>query len=271
MNRTHSRTTYQSTSRVATRPSHVIITRSRTPSPIPEDSPKMSANPPDTVAAVTIPSEYQPDTNETPDSSLTSFPAHYRSSVRASAMCRSSEDFFSRRITPLGIYEPKDRLKQEYQFASVVLELLKRKAFDDTNETVDETVMKTPSQPERKASVADQIKPPPAQQPERKASIADQIKPPSAQPERKASVADQIKPPPAHVRPTLRLTNPDRLTLFTESCEDDRENRNAPRTPANVRGNRSLLHKVVTVFVIPEIGDINIRESNTRFLHRTQY
>lgn len=236
MNRTHSRTTYQSTSRVATRPSHVIITRSRTPSPIPEDSPKMSANPPDTVAAVTIPSEYQPDTNETPDSSLTSFPAHYRSSVRASAMCRSSEDFFSRRITPLGIYEPKDRLKQEYQFASVVLELLKRKAFDDTNETVDETVMKTPSQPERKASVA-----------------------------------DQIKPPPAHVRPTLRLTNPDRLTLFTESCEDDRENRNAPRTPANVRGNRSLLHKVVTVFVIPEIGDINIRESNTRFLHRTQY
>ncbi len=90
-------------------------------------------------------------------------------------------------------------------------------------------------------------------QSERKASVVDQIKPPAQQPERKASVADQIKPPPAHVRPTLRLTNPDRLMSFTESLEDDRENRNAPRTPANVRGNRSLLHKVMTIFVIPEI------------------
>lgn len=123
-------------------------------------------------------------------------------------------------------------------------------------------------QPERKASVADQIKPP--AQPERKASITDQIKQPAQQPEHKASVADQIKPPPAHVRPTLRLTNPDRLMSFTESLEDDRENRNAPRTPANVRGNRSLLHKVMTIFVIPEIGNINIRESNSRFLCRTQ-
>ena len=287
VNRSHSRSTYQSTSRVAPRPSHVIITRSRTPSPIPEDSPDKSSIPLETIS--TIPSEFQPDANEVPESTLTSFPSHYRSSIRASAMSRSSEDHFSRRITPLGIYMPKDRMKQEHQFASVVLELLKRKAFDDTNKTANETVeeagMNATIQSERKASVVDQIKPP-AQQPERKASVADQIKPPAQperkasitdqikqpaqQPEHKASVADQIKPPPAHVRPTLRLTNPDRLMSFTESLEDDRENRNAPRTPANVRGNRSLLHKVMTIFVIPEIGNINIRESNSRFLCRTQ-
>ena len=254
VNRNHSRSTYQSTSRVSTRPSHVIITRSRTPSPIPEESPEKSSIPPETVPTITIPSEYQPDANETPDSTLASFPSHYRLSVRASAMCRSSEDHFSRRITPLGIYEPKDRMKQEHQFASVVLELLKRKVFDDTNETVNETVEESTV----KTSVLS----------ERKANVADQIKPPTQQPERKASVADQIRPPPAHVRPTLRLTNPDRLMSFTESLEDDRENRNAPRTPANVRGNRSLLHKVVTILIIPEIGDINIRESNSRFLYR---
>ena len=270
VNRSHSRSTYQSTSRVAPRPSHVIITRSRTPSPIPEDSPDKSSIPLETIS--TIPSEFQPDANEVPESTLTSFPSHYRSSIRASAMSRSSEDHFSRRITPLGIYMPKDRMKQEHQFASVVLELLKRKAFDDTNETANETVeeagMNATIQSERKASVVDQIKPP--AQPERKASITDQIKQPAQQPEHKASVADQIKPPPAHVRPTLRLTNPDRLMSFTESLEDDRENRNAPRTPANVRDNRSLLHKVMTIFVIPEIGNINIRESNSRFLCRTQ-
>ena len=254
VNRSHSRSTYQSTSRVAPRPSHVIITRSRTPSPIPEDSPDKSSIPLETIS--TIPSEFQPDANEVPESTLTSFPSHYRSSIRASAMSRSSEDHFSRRITPLGIYMPKDRMKQEHQFASVVLELLKRKAFDDTNETANETV--------EEAGMNATI------QSERKASVVDQIKPPAQQPERKASVADQIKPPPAHVRPTLRLTNPDRLMSFTESLEDDRENRNAPRTPANVRGNRSLLHKVMTIFVIPEIGNINIRESNSRFLCRTQ-
>ena len=254
VNRSHSRSTYQSTSRVAPRPSHVIITRSRTPSPIPEDSPDKSSIPLETIS--TIPSEFQPDANEVPESTLTSFPSHYRSSIRASAMSRSSEDHFSRRITPLGIYMPKDRMKQEHQFASVVLELLKRKAFDDTNETANETV--------EEAGMNATI------QSERKASVVDQIKPPAQQPEHKASVADQIKPPPAHVRPTLRLTNPDRLMSFTESLEDDRENRNAPRTPANVRGNRSLLHKVMTIFVIPEIGNINIRESNSRFLCRTQ-
>ena len=216
VNRNHSRSTYQSTSRVVTRPSHVIVTRSRTPSPIPEESTeKMSLPPESSPSHISIPSEYQPDVNETPESTLLSFPSNYHSSVRASAMCRSSEDHFSRRITPLGIYEPKDRMKQERQFANVVLELIKRKAFDEKknetpNETPEESVSKTQSQP----------------------------------PERKASVADQIRPPPAHVRPTLRLTNPDRLMSFADSLEDDRENRNAPRTPANVRGNRSLLHKV---------------------------
>ena len=191
----------------------------------------------------------------------------------------SSEDLFSRRVTPLGVYCPKDRMKQERQFATMVLELLHRKVYEEEEEEVDNDNEKekegdkegcgqqqqqekgqgqgqgqdglspdnslptapTSTPPNPSNDNNNPMLPPPPPPPSLPTTTAVQEK----QPERKVSIADQIKPPPAHVRPSLRLTNPDRLVAFNDVMnEDDRRDVHAPRTPANVRGNRSMLHKV---------------------------
>ena len=196
----------------------------------------------------------------------------------------SSEDLFSRRVTPLGVYCPKDRMKQERQFATMVLELLHRKVYEEEKEEKevavksekgekdgehDDTVKQQQEgktgegvKEEKKeendishiTSISTNIPPTPASTSTEANNSVLLPPPPSSssattvsekQPERKVSIADHIKPPPAHVRPSLRLTNPDRLVAFNDVMnEDNRQDTHAPRTPANVRGNRSMLHKV---------------------------
>ena len=79
----------------------VIQTRSHTPSPVPDETVENESNGKEPVSP--LPSEYQPE-SESKESTLQSFPVHYNRSLRASAMCLSSEDCFSRRITSLGVY-----------------------------------------------------------------------------------------------------------------------------------------------------------------------
>ncbi|KAK8795445.1 hypothetical protein WA588_004286, partial [Blastocystis sp. NMH] len=131
VNRPHSRNTYQSSSRSPVPVMRVIQTRSHTPSPVPDETVENESNGKEPVSP--LPSEYQPE-SESKESTLQSFPVHYNRSLRASAMCLSSEDCFSRRITSLGVYYPKDRLKQERQFARVVLELLAKKVAEEKGE-----------------------------------------------------------------------------------------------------------------------------------------
>lgn len=181
----------------------------------------------------------------------------------------SSEDGFSRRITSLGVYCPKDRKKQERQFANMVVELLSRKAFEEEKEKEEKEKdgkekekgemmeMQTTTSTTTPTVAMNECLPPPPSQSSSSTTPTTTTTTTTAtatattttsierMPERKVSIADQIKPPPAHVRPSLRLTNPERLVPFNDVVmEDDRQDMHAPRTPANVRGNRSLLHKV---------------------------
>ena len=60
---------------------------------------------------------------------------------------------------------------------------------------------------------------------------------------KKVTIADQIKPPSFSIK-SLRIKNPDTLLPLQGEDNDYRADMNAPKTPANVRGNRSILHKV---------------------------
>ena len=298
-----------------------------------------------------LPSEYQPE-SESKESTLQSFPVHYNRSLRASAMCLSSEDCFSRRITSLGVYYPKDRLKQERQFARVVLELLAKKVAeekgegdekgdengnygeptdnhsdntnnhsdntnnhsDNTNNHSDNTNNHSDNSPPNNNTthtntqittntnnpLPDSHQPtdegnshaenqqdsthegeyhnnnhnnnttqdnlPPhailSPAPPVITSVLDSLSQstiPHPKSERKVSIIDAIQPPPPNVRPSLRLTNPDRLILVQE---DDRQDFHAPRTPANVRGKRSLLHKAVLTSEQATLDFINQQGGN---------
>lgn len=329
-----------------------------------------------------LPAEYQPE-SESKESTLQSFPVHYNRSLRASAMCLSSEDCFSRRITSLGVYYPKDRLKQERQFARVVLELLAKKVAEEkgggdgngrvgengqgdgngnhgeptdnhsnntnnhsdntndhssnTNNHSDNTNNHSNNSPSNDSiknhsdntnnhsnntnshsnnsppndntthtdtqitttttnSLPDSHQPtdegnshaenqqdstheeehhdnnttqdnlPPhailSPVPPVITSVLDSLSQstiPHPKSERKVSIIDAIQPPPPNVRPSLRLTNPDRLILVQE---DDRQNIHAPRTPANVRGKRSLLHKAVLTSEQATLDFINQQGGN---------
>ena len=339
----------------------MIQTRSHTPSPVPDANVEAESNEKEPVSP--LPAEYQPEA-ESKESSLQSFPAHYNRSLRASAMCLSSEDCFSRRITSLGVYYPKDRLKQERQFARVVLELLAKKVVetrggddspvsgaagsscdgkdakegsenkgesacggaesecsgatdrandhvtdhandhvtDHTNDlTTDHTnecnshtsgedassrknpptpipdtnAHHTPRDDATAENTTSQTDAPPhdakdglpthailSSTPTVMTSVLDSLSQsamPCPKSERMVTILDQIQPPPANVRPSLRLTNPDRLILVQE---DDRENVHAPRTPANVRGKRSLLHKAVLTSEQATLDFINQQGGN---------
>ena len=241
-----------------------------------------------------LPAEYEQ--GELPKHFLHSVPQHFHVGLRPSAMPLASEDSFSRRITPLGVYYPKDRYRQERQFASAVMELMEKKAFERKNDVVDAVHLppsdvvdavhlppsdakltvtvseKEPSKEQSKESPTDSSKEPSNETPSNpnppsKDTQKDTQKDPSkdtqkdTQRERRVSIIDQIKPPPASLKP-LRIINPDSIPA---QDEDYRADKTAPRTPANVRGNRSALHKVGGIFVIPRIGHINVRGRNTGF------
>lgn len=78
------------------------------------------------------------------------------------------------------------------------------------------------------------------------------------------SIIDQIKPPPASLKP-LRIKNPDTLAAPEE---DYRADKTAPRTPANVRGNRSALHKVGPFCGGVRVGDTDVGGRNPGFFCR---
>ena len=240
------------------------------------------------VIETPLPPEYEK--GELLSHALQTLPRHYHFGIRPSSMPLSSEDTFSRRITPLGVYYPKDRYRQERQFARAVLELMEKKAYEKKEVPVkvespplpevaklpeaklpevaklSEAKLSEVKLPEAKLSEAKlpEVKaklPEMAKQPEVEAKLPEvkvklpEVKPPEvvtkeepkdetkpARLERRVSIVDQIKPPPPHVRPALRIKNPESLLPLPE--DDYREDRNAPRTPANVRGTRSDLHRV---------------------------
>ena len=292
------------------------MTRSRTPSPIPEelspqqDQEEESAGP---KVHVKIPAEYSTSSDLQVSNVL--IPRHYHRSMRPSSMPLSSSDSFSRRITPMGIYYPKDRMRQERQFASVVLDMLSKHAYEEEPKTKAEAIAvevsdknsqeKPPvdvplteatsanvdeaesSTKETKDNASDKpmeqlgddtqqaVNELPSsngeastsasnldnqsleesspensttlqQTSESLSSSATQRDTPHETRPRKVSIVDHIKPPPAHLKPILHLTNPETLlSQFGKEQDDDyRVDRNAPKTPANVKGKRSALHMV---------------------------
>lgn len=108
------------------------MTRSRTASPVPEEhspKPELSDEPSSQKSPVKIPAEYM-SPKDSSDAELL-IPRHYKRSMRPSSMPLASLDCFSRRITPMGFYDMKDRMWQERQFASVVLGMLMKHAYEE--------------------------------------------------------------------------------------------------------------------------------------------
>ena len=293
------------------------MTRSRTPSPIPEELSPQQDQEEESASSkvhVKIPTEYSTSSDSKTSSVL--IPRHYHRSMRPSSMPLSSSDSFSRRITPMGIYYPKDRMKQERQFASVVLDMLTKHAYEEEPKVEAEksTVEMNGKDSQEKQSVdislaeskgtdvdemessaketkektsdksmeqsGDDVQPVhelPSSNSEASKSASNPIKQsPESSPEdstnpqqaseslsssttqrdtshetrpRKVSIVDHIKPPPAHLKPILHRTNPETLlSQFGKEQDDDyRVDRNAPKTPANVKGKRSALHMVFSV------------------------
>lgn len=200
-----------------------------------------------------LPPEYEK--GELLTHALQTLPRHYHFGIRPSSMPLSSEDTFSRRITPLGVYYPKDRYRQERQFARAVLELMEKKAYEkEVPVKVEPTMESAPLSEVKLPEVVTKEEP----------KSQEEAKP--ARLERRVSIVDQIKPPPPHVRPALRIKNPESLLPLTE--DDYREDRNAPRTPANVRGTRSDLHRVADVSAVPRIGDPDVGREHSCVLRR---
>ena len=134
--RSHNRSTYQISSKAPARSTNVVMTRSRTASPIPEEhhspKPDLHDEPQPSKPSVRIPAEYI-SPKDASDSELL-IPRHYKRSMRPSSMPLASLDSFSRRITPMGFYDMKDRMWQERQFATVVLGMLMKHAYEDSGE-----------------------------------------------------------------------------------------------------------------------------------------
>lgn len=265
------RSNYQSTSKASTHPAHIIMTRSRAPSPVPEE--KEAANQEEDIKSnLTIPPEFDPG-EELEKHELASLPRHYNHSLRPSSMPLSSDDLFSRRITPLGVYYPKDRLKHEREFANCVMELLKKKVYEGEEKVEEpskeeEKKMEEPPKEEEKKEeegqeeeeeekkeevpkekekeVEEKVEELPKERSEPVEEASDTIK----VEKKKVTIIDQLKPPPSSIRPSLRITNPDSLLPLKNEVEDYRADLSAPKTPANVRGNRSILHRVTVIRVI---------------------
>ena len=244
------------------------MTRSRTPSPVPDEIPNHEEE--EEVKKenkkASIPTEYEPDENGEKHV-IDAIPKHYNRSLRPSSMPLSSDDFFSRRITPLGVYYPDDRLNQGCDFATAVLKLIEKKAYEEEKKEVEKeekkeekeeekTIEKVEAKTEEKVEeVKTEEKVKEAKTEENKEeSTPTQSTPTQSTPtqsettekkeeiKKKVSIVDQIKPPPAKL--SLRIINPDSLLPLKNEEEDYRADLNAPKTPANVRGNRSILHKV---------------------------
>ena len=134
--RSHNRSTYQISSKAPARSTNVVMTRSRTASPIPEEhhspKPDLHDEPQPSKPSVRIPAEYI-SPKDASDSELL-IPRHYKRSMRPSSMPLASLDSFSRRITPMGFYDMKDRMWQERQFATVVLGMLMKYAYEESGE-----------------------------------------------------------------------------------------------------------------------------------------
>lgn len=289
--RNHVRSNYQSTSKASNHPTHIIMTRSRAPSPIPEEK-EATNQEEDMKQNLTIPPEFDPG-EELEKHELASLPRHYNHSLRPSSMPLSSDDLFSRRITPLGVYYPQDRLKHEREFANCVMELLKKKAYEG-----EEKVEEVPKEEEKKEEVSkeekkieevskeeekieevpkegenktaevpkenERIDEVPKEEekveevPKEKTEPVEEVKGTVTEEttdavkveKKKVTIIDQLKPPPSSVRPSLRITNPDSLLPLKNEVEDYRADLSAPKTPANVRGNRSILHRVSMLRVI---------------------
>ena len=130
--RVHNRSSYQPTTKAPARTANVVMTRSRTASPVPEEhspKPELSDEPSSQKSPVKIPAEYM-SPKDSSDAELL-IPRHYKRSMRPSSMPLASLDCFSRRITPMGFYDMKDRMWQERQFASVVLGMLMKHAYEE--------------------------------------------------------------------------------------------------------------------------------------------
>ena len=254
------------------------MTRSRAPSPVPDEVANHEEEEEVEMEnkATSIPTEYEPDESGEKHV-IDTIPKHYNRSIRPSSMPLSSDDFFSRRITPLGVYYPDDRLNQGCDFATAVLKLIEKKAYEEekveekkevekeekeeekkeeekkevkTEEKVEEVkteenkeVVKTEEKVEVKTEENKEVSSQPTQSPPTQ-SISTQTSTTEKKEEvkKKVSIVDQIKPPPAKL--SLRIINPDSLLPLKNEEEDYRADLNAPKTPANVRGNRSILHKV---------------------------
>ena len=249
------------------------MTRSRTPSPVPDEIPNHEEE--EEVKKenkkASIPTEYEPDENGEKHV-IDAIPKHYNRSLRPSSMPLSSDDFFSRRITPLGVYYPDDRLNQGCDFATAVLKLIEKKAYEEEKKEVEKEEKKEKKEEEKtieKVEVKTEEKVEEAKTEEKveeakteenkEESTPTQSTPTQSTPtqstptqsettekkeeiKKKVSIVDQIKPPPAKL--SLRIINPDSLLPLKNEEEDYRADLNAPKTPANVRGNRSILHKV---------------------------
>ena len=249
------------------------MTRSRTPSPVPDEIPNHEEE--EEVKKenkkASIPTEYEPDENGEKHV-IDAIPKHYNRSLRPSSMPLSSDDFFSRRITPLGVYYPDDRLNQGCDFATAVLKLIEKKAYEEEKKEVEKEEKKEEKEEEKtieKVEVKTEEKVEEAKTEEKveeakteenkEESTPTQSTPTQSTPtqstptqsettekkeeiKKKVSIVDQIKPPPAKL--SLRIINPDSLLPLKNEEEDYRADLNAPKTPANVRGNRSILHKV---------------------------
>ena len=236
------------------------MTRSRTPSPVPDEIPNHEEE--EEVKKenkkASIPTEYEPDENGEKHV-IDAIPKHYNRSLRPSSMPLSSDDFFSRRITPLGVYYPDDRLNQGCDFATAVLKLIEKKAYEEEKKEVEKEEKKEEEKTIEKVEVKTEEKVEEAKTEEKveeakteenkEESTPTQSTPTQSETtekkeeiKKKVSIVDQIKPPPAKL--SLRIINPDSLLPLKNEEEDYRADLNAPKTPANVRGNRSILHKV---------------------------
>ena len=249
------------------------MTRSRTPSPVPDEIPNHEEE--EEVKKenkkASIPTEYEPDENGEKHV-IDAIPKHYNRSLRPSSMPLSSDDFFSRRITPLGVYYPDDRLNQGCDFATAVLKLIEKKAYEEEKKEVEKEEKKEEKEEEKtieKVEVKTEEKVEEAKTEEKveeakteenkEESTPTQSTPTQSTPtqstptqsettekkeeiKKKVSIVDQIKPPPSKL--SLRIINPDSLLPLKNEEEDYRADLNAPKTPANVRGNRSILHKL---------------------------
>ena len=239
------------------------MTRSRTPSPVPDEIPNHEEE--EEVKKenkkASIPTEYEPDENGEKHV-IDAIPKHYNRSLRPSSMPLSSDDFFSRRITPLGVYYPDDRLNQGCDFATAVLKLIEKKAYEEEKKEVEKEEKKEEKEEEKtieKVEVKTEEKVEEVKTEENKEEAKteenkEESTPTQSTPtqsettekkeeiKKKVSIVDQIKPPPAKL--SLRIINPDSLLPLKNEEEDYRADLNAPKTPANVRGNRSILHKV---------------------------